>query len=354
MPRSAAPNGAPVEGNIPTIRTVARRAGVGVGTVSRFLNGGSVSQRAKERVGQAIEELSFRPSVAARDLAMRRASTVGLVVGSTRGSWFSELIAGVERALSPSRRSLVIASLRLTGEYDARVVSSWIEDRRVDGILFARCSKLELPLLTAAHAAKLPIALIVPDVAAKADVVVRCENARGGTLLGAHLIERGHRKIAFFGGPRSSRGTKDRLRGLQHAMSQSKRASLVSSVFGNSDYAESGAEFARTFLATPKVKRPTAAVFGSDALALGFAKAVFEAGVRIPEDVAIAGFDGSTEAGLFWPGLTTVEQPTRVMAEAACRALVSRIEGTIFDANQRYDVRLIERNSSASPGKLRS
>jgi LacI family transcriptional regulator len=248
---------------------------------------------------------------------------------------------------------MLIGSLRLTGQYDARVVTSWIEDRRVDGILFGRCSKLELPLLTAAHAAKLPVALFVPDVAAKADIVVRCENARGGTLVGTHLIERGHRRIAFFGGPRSSRDTKHRLRGLQQAIEQDSRVSLVSVGFGSSYYPESGVEYAREFLATPKSKRPTGVVFGSDGLALGFAKAVLEAGICIPKDVAITGFDGSPEAGLFWPGLTTVEQPTRAMAEGACRALLSKIDGTTFDANQKYDVRLIERESSVSPNASR-
>src|SRR5690606_2189748 len=101
-------------------------------------------------VQKSIAELRFTPTPAAQGLATRRASTVGLVVNSTRGSWFSELIAGVEEALGHSRRSVLIASLRLTGSYNQSVVSSWIQEKRVDGLLFVRCSERERPLLRAA------------------------------------------------------------------------------------------------------------------------------------------------------------------------------------------------------------
>jgi len=341
----------PVASPAPTIRTVASLAGVGVGTVSRVLNGGPVSSLARDKVNHAIKELGFFPMTAARGLATRKTSTVGLVVNSTRGSWFSELLAGVEQALSVSRRSVLLASLRLTGEYDSSAVEAWVQERRVDGILFVRSSRRERGLIHAARNAGLPIALIAPDEQTQADVIVGCNNDKGGELLATHLAQLGHERFAFVGGPSGSRDTRDRLRGFLRGLQQMGRSlPRARFTFAASYYAEAARPDAQRFLNMPESARPTAVVLASDAMALGFIKVLLEGGVRVPDDVSIAGFDGVPDGELYWPALTTVAQPTRRMAQGACEALLNRIDGRTLEPDiRRHEVELIVRGSCAPP-----
>ncbi len=340
----------------PTIRTVAKQAGVAVSTVSRVINGGSASEATRRKVNKAIAELGFSPTLAAQGLANRRALAVGLVVNSTRGSWFSELIAGVEEALGDSRESVLIASLRLTGQYNQTVVEDWIRRRRVDGLLFVRYSTREAPLLEAAAEAHIPVAFIAPDTLERVEVTVSARNVDGGRLIGRHLARLGHRRIAFVGGPAGSRDTEDRLRGLREALEQAGLDLPQSAVTYSADYySESGAAYARAFCALPPAERPTAVVAANDAIALGFSKAILQHGLRIPADVAVAGFDNSPEAELFWPGLTSVAQPSREMAAGACKALLCHIDDS---SNQRsenfvYDVELVLRESCGPPAEGR-
>jgi LacI family transcriptional regulator len=328
----------------PTIRTVAAKAGVGVGTVSRVLNGGPVSPELAEKVMRAVSSLAFTPHPAARGLANRQAYTIGLVVNSIRGSWFSELIAGVEEALLPSRRSVVIGTLRLTGKYDASVIHAWLQERRVDGILFVRCSKRELPLLEAAKAKRLPVALIAPDAHGDALFEVHAQNVAGGEIAAKHLWDLGHRRIAFLGGPRVSRDTQERLKGVKSVFRKLGGETPDPVWFATNYYTDGGHEVVERFLKLEK--RPTAVVCASDALALGFAKGVLDAGLRIPDDVSLIGFDNSPEGEMFWPGLTSIAQPSREMARAACEALVAHLDGKAAATKTHFDMQLCVREST--------
>jgi LacI family transcriptional regulator len=328
---------------VPTIRTVAHEAGVSVGTVSRALNHGPVSPELAEKVKRAIDALGFIPHPAARSLAKRQSHTIGLVVNSTRGSWFSELIAGVEEALLPSRRSVVIGTLRLTGEYDDSVIRAWLQERRVDGLLVVRNSKRETPLLEAARANDIPVVLIAPDVHGKGTLEVHARNSKGGQLAAKHLWDLGHRRIAFLGGPKTSSDTLARLKGVREALK--KNGATPEPVwFASNYYTDGGRDLVKRFLALPE--RPTAIVCASDALALGLAKGLLEAGLKIPEDVSLVGFDNSPEAEMFWPGLTSVAQPSREMARTACSALVAFIDGQVVEVNNEFELTLCIRNST--------
>lgn len=338
------------EKKAPTIRTVAAKAGVGVGTVSRVLNGGPVSPELVEKVTRAVAALGFTPHPAARGLANRQSYTIGLVVNSIRGSWFSELISGVEEALLPSRRNVVIGTLRLTGKYDASVIHAWLQERRVDGILFVRCSKRELPLLEAASAKRIPVALIAPDARGEALFEVHAQNVIGGELAAKHLWDLGHRSVAFLGGPKVSRDTQERLKGVKNVFR--KLGGQVDPIwFASNYYTDGGVEVVEEFLALKR--RPTAVICASDALALGFAKAILDAGLRIPDDVSLVGFDSSPEGEMFWPGLTSVAQPSREMAKAACEALVAHIDGKAAAAKVDFEMNLCVRDSTRAVKPVR-
>jgi DNA-binding LacI/PurR family transcriptional regulator len=332
----------------PTIRAVAARAGVAVSTVSRVVNGGSASRGARARVLEAIAELGYKPSIAAQRLVNRRSGSIGLAVNSTQSPWFSEILLGIEEALAPSRMSVLLASLMLTGRYDSAIVSEWIADGRVDGLILVRYSRRDEPLLTAATKAGIPTVLIAPDVSAPAEFTVRCNNTDGGRLAAGHLLSLGHRRIAFAGGPKESIDTRDRLQGLVEGLAEHEGLTPRDVWFGARYSAEAGEEYAERYLDQPKRSRPTAVVLGNDSMAIGFMRRVLARGVQVPDDVAVIGFDGTSDGAHFWPGVTSVVQPTRVMAARACGALLDAIAGSEEEhvVSLEYGVELLIREST--------
>jgi DNA-binding LacI/PurR family transcriptional regulator len=336
----------------PTIRVVAERANVAVSTVSRVINGGYASAAARGRVETAIQELGYAPSITAQSLVTGRAGCIGVASYTSRTTWFSQILAGVEEQLANSRQSVLLASLMINGRYDSTSVAAWIQERRVDGLIFIRYTRREHGLFTAAKAAGLPVVLIGPDVKAPASSIVRCNNLDAGRLVADHLVELGHRRFAFAGGPRESIDTRDRLRGITQTLAEHDIDLPDERIWFGANYApESGAEFARLFLSQADRARATAVVLGSDSMALGFLRTVLQAGLKVPEDVSVVGFDGIPEGGLYWPGLTTVVQPAQRMGASGCRALLECMANPDLErsADVQYGVELLVRESSAPP-----
>jgi LacI family transcriptional regulator len=217
-------------------------------------------------------------------------------------------------------------------------VQSWIAERRIDGIVFARYTRRERDLLSAARQAQIPMTFICPDETEDLGFVARCRNFEAGRAAGQHLTELGHRRVAFVGGPEASIDAQDRLRGLKSALEDvgvgiraedvsfgaGIRAEDVS--FGASYEAEAGAQAAREYLRRATANRPSASVVGNDAMAIGFMRELLKAGVRIPDEHSVTGFDGVEEGARFWPGLTTAEQPMELLGRSAVAALLDRID----------------------------
>jgi len=334
----------------PTIRAVAERADVAISTVSRVVNGGRASEVIRRRVQRAIDDLGYTPSIAAQSLVLRRTGCIGLAVNRSTSPWFSQILSGVEQALAPGRKSVLLGSMMLKGHYDPAAVLGWIAEGRVDGLILVRYSRRDRALVDAAQRARLPLVLIAPDVAAPADFTVRCNNFEAGVLVAQHLAKLGHRRVAFAGGPRESFDTRQRLEGLREGLSEHGGSIDPELIwFGPSYRREVGAEYGRLFLERRPAERPSAVVLGNDAMALGFMRAVLPQGVSVPADVSVVGFDGTPDGEHFWPGLTTVLQPTQQMAISACEALLERIDrrqqgsGTSVE----FAVQMLERESTA-------
>jgi LacI family transcriptional regulator len=336
----------------PTIRLVAERANVAVSTVSRVLNGGYASEAARGRVQSAVQELGYTPSMTAQSLVTGRTGCIGVISYTSQTSWFSQILSGIQETLVGTRRSVVLSSLVVNGVYDPKPVAEWIQNRRVDGLIFVRYTRHEMPLFAAAQQAGLPLVLIGPDLKGPADKIVRCNNVAAGRLVAEHLLALGHRRVFFYGGPRESLDTRDRQRGLSQVFEEcgiELPGDLIT--YGSSYTPQAGTEYAQAFLALPASARPTAVVLGSDAMALGFLREVLAQGVRVPADVSVVGFDGVPEGALYWPGLTTVFQPVHRMGVLGCEALLKRLESpaTLQAAESTLDVELIVRESTAPP-----
>jgi LacI family transcriptional regulator len=335
----------------PTINAVADRADVAISTVSRVLNGGRASEEVRNRVRHAVEELGYTPSVAARNLVRRRTDCIGLAVNSTQSPWFCQILLGIEEALVPSHKSVLLASMMLHGAYDPATVASWIQERRIDGLILVRFSVRDQPLFQRATEGGVPVALIAPDLPADAACSVRSDNLSAGTLVANHLAELGHRRVGFASGPLESVDGRERLEGLEKGLAQRGIAIDRRFVhFGPAYSPDVAIHYARAFLQVPHGQRPTAVVLGNDTMALAFMRTVLEHGLRVPRDVSVVGFDGTPDGEQCWPGLTSVVQATRRMARDACRALLRRINHDLaLNAREQYPVQLLVRESSGPP-----
>ncbi len=336
-----------------TIIEVAERANVAFSTVSRVLNGGYASVDAKQRVEKAARELGYSASPAARNLKLGRRGTVGVVVESSQGPWFMQVLSGIEEALEEKAVGLMFGSLALRGRYDDRAVRRWIAERRVDGIIFARCTRREQELVKLAKRERLPMVFVAPDEHFGAGPVFATRNREAAKVLAEHLVSLGHRRFGFLGGPRDSVDTLDRLQGLRDGLAAHDIVVPSSEiVFAPSYGTEGGETYAATWRGRPRGQAPTAVVCGNDTLALGFLRTILQHGVRVPGDVSVTGFDGSPEAGLYWPGLTTVRQPSQAMGDAACKALLRLIDNPAVADTTRLDLPaavIIRESTGAAP-----
>jgi LacI family transcriptional regulator len=310
-----------------TIGLVAKRAQVAASTVSRVLNGGYASPESRARVEAAIKELGFSPSPAAKSLRLGRAGTIGVVVETSQGAWFTQLLGGIEEELVLRKASVLLGSLALRGHYDSAAVEAWIRERRVDGVIIVRYGKRERTLLNGLQKVGLPCVFIAPDERVRTSLVVRAQNREAGEKVAHHLLAFGHRQFWYVGGPADSVDSQERLEGLVSGLAVEGVTLRAGSVLSADSYrAEDAIPAAHRWLKVPRKQAPTAVVLANDALAFGFMRVLLQAGVGIPEEVSITGFDGVPEGALCWPGLTSMAQPVGEMGRYACNALMEMIE----------------------------
>ena len=336
-----------------TIYDVAKRAGVGIGTVSRVLNQSrGLAPATRERVLRVIDELNFRPHAYAQGLARRKAFAIAAIVPFFTGYFYVELLKGIQQAVSKHKYDLILYSaddLKKTGLYIRRALL----ERRVDGLLLI---SLRLPETFSEefHRRRLPLVLVDSSHPEYDSITVN--NRDGAYRAVQHLIAMGHRRIAIVNGHLDSVPAQERLAGYQQAISEAglemPEAFVLSSDEFGSDVMtlndgfnkESGYLAMRRLLAAGQ-DRATAVFMASDIQAMGAIKAVREAGMRVPEDLAMVGFDDIELSEYL--GLTTVKQPMFKMGEQAAERLLTLIEHPESEHQHvRIETELIVRESS--------
>jgi LacI family transcriptional regulator len=331
----------------PTIATVAAAAGVAVSTVSRYLNGHYVSRPVRARLGEVIESLGYSRSWTARNLSLGRRGCIAVIVDSSADPWFVQLLTGIEEELSTRDTGLMLASLELRGTYDPGLVLEWVRARRVDGLIVAKSQRRERPLFRACADARLPTVVVAPDEAPPHAHVVTCDNIGAGAAIARHLATLGHRRVAFAGGPVHSLDSRHRLRGLREGLAAAAIPLADDDVHTCGSWGtDAGGAFAHRWLA--ERRRATAMVMANDALAFGFMRVAQQRGIRMPEDLSLAGFDGLPQGELFHPALTTMAQPIREMGRAACRTLFDNIDTPGAVARAEFPMSLLVRESTAA------
>lgn len=303
-----------------TIRDVARRARVSHQTVSRVINGReSVTTETRDRVLRAIRELDYVPSAVARSLTSNRTHTLGMVTTDVSDHFFAEAVAGAEGEARKRGYFLIIGSIEEGSEDDERTYLRLMLERRVEGLIVAvpRLRLSDDDLLGQA-AQRIPTVLVASDVDLPGADHVDIDNRRGGGDATEHLIAHGHRAIGTITGPLDWPSARARLDGYRDAMRRAGLAADRKMVEPCVDWGlESGQRAAQRLLSqTPRV---TAIFAQSDLLALGAIAALRAAGLRIPEDVSVIGFDDIPVASVFDPPLTTLRQPMRAVGELAAQ-----------------------------------
>jgi LacI family transcriptional regulator len=315
-----------------TLYDVASRAGVSTATVSRVVHGmDRVADSTRARVLAVIEQLGYVPDGAAQSLSRRRKDVIGLV-GVERSDatklqydheamsllFYDEVLRGVEARLRHQNWSLLITYLDGESDFMARLLSL---SGKVDGLLIGE--GIVPGAAIARLAARLPVVVVAGNPRQHVADVVAADNRSGSAALVAHLIEaHDRRRLHYVDGPPTAPDAMERRRAFDQALRSHPGCKLAGSSQGMFTVA-SGEDAGRQMLASDAL--PDAVVCANDQMAIGVLLAFGRANVRVPDDVAVVGFDDIFPASLCDPPLTTIHQPMRLLGERACDRLLDRI-----------------------------
>ncbi|MEV7574659.1 LacI family DNA-binding transcriptional regulator [Pseudarthrobacter sp. NPDC089323] len=306
-----------------TVQDVARTAGVSVGTVSRVLNGSpAVSESSKEKVTAAIQQLNYRPLASARDLRRDRTMRILAIAKNLNSPVISEAFRGVSDAGALSGYVSLIAPTAGDPEREQQLVDM-LRNGSVDGLVMFSPT---MPDEDIGQMAEQQCVVQVCEIAdADAAFGVAIDDRQAAVDITRHLIATGARRLAMIGN-RAARSGRLREEGFRLAAAEAGMpADQILFVDGDFDF-HTGRRHAEELLdATP---RPDAVFCGNDTVAAGCVRAITDAGLRVPEDIAVAGFDDSVQAEMCVPELTTIRQPAYSMGRLAFEALLERMTTT--------------------------
>jgi LacI family transcriptional regulator len=325
-----------------TIRDVAEAAGVSVSTVSRVLNDkDDVAPETYRKVQRVIEELSYTRSLAAKSMRSRRMNVIGLVAPDVGDPFMVQVVKGVNQAIAELDYDLIVYT---GGEF--RRESSADRERRfvsllgggiTDGVIVVTPAAISFPTVS-------PVVVVDPNVETHGCPAVIATNRDGALTAVEYLISLGHRRIGFISGRPELQSAARRLQGYQDGLAR-VGIPLDPDLIQTGDYSrQMGFACAQCLLNLPDP--PTAIFASNDQSATGAIKAIHEAGLRVPDDVSVVGFDNVPEVAYNHPGLTTVDQSIDKMGYIAAEMLISLIEGDSLESDlYKVPTRLIVRDS---------
>ncbi len=328
----------------PTIRDVARRAGVSISTVSRVLNdSASVNEVKRQLVLDAARELGYSPNPAARSLLGKRTGAIGVLLPFVSAEFFSEFLTGLDEAAQANDFFLLIStSHRHQDEFHAAIRAM---ETRVDGLI------VMAPEINDGAAGVPegvgPVVFVNTYVEDASLNVINFDNYGGSYELTRHLLDAGHRRIAIIKGPVGARDAFERLRGYRNAMAEKGVSDTTELEFQGEYTQEAGYLSMKTILSEAR-PLPTAVVCANDYCAMGALRALNEAGVGIPDDIAVAGFDGITSSQYTQPALTSVKVPMQTIGTQAVERLAEMVKhGGGSPIQETVPVEIVERTSTA-------
>lgn len=335
---------------VANLQDVATAAGVSKATVSRYLNGSlELPERTASLIDAAIRALDYTPNPHARRLSLGRSDTIALIVPDISSPFFATLVGAVEA--EASEQGLALA-LYATLNSPARELSylDLVRTGHADGLIFVTNHACTREL--AAKINRLPRCVVVDEDVLGADVPkIFCDNRQGGWLAGQHLAQAGHRHVLFVGGVDEMVSGARRHQGFAQGMAAIAGAHHRIERLRGTYTIDAGRAAGRSFVDRAPDTRPTAIFATSDELLIGLCEVLAEAGIAIPHQVSVIGFDDVGPLHLFAPAVTAVRQPVRDLGRHALRRLLA-MDGTDPakpPSEELLDVTLIARNSVAPP-----
>ncbi len=323
-----------------SIFDVAKKSGLSVVTVSRVLNGAeSVRDKNRQKVLDAIRELDYQPSAAARSLARGKTGIIGLIVTTLQDSFFDAVVKELNELLALQGYFLAVsvsAGIASDGSHYL------IQEDRVDGLILLSPME-EDSYIVELKRRGIPYVLIDNQNPDNDAFSITINNFKGGYTATMHLLERGHTSIAHLCGNETFRSTRERRAGFMQAL---KEQGLEPYVVENGDFEiEFGYTACKRWIKEGKL--PTAVFAGDDNIALGVINALMEEGIPVPGEVAVVGYDDQYIGSQLHPRLTTIRQPADKIGISAVEMLLKRIDGkSKRGSTQRIDPELILREST--------
>ncbi len=304
-----------------SITDVARKANVSTATVSRVINNnGSVKPLLRARVLRAIDELDYEPSGIARNMRNQSKRTIGLIIADVQNPFFTDMVRAIEETAYAHQYTVLLGSSANQAKREQLYLNLLVQER-VAGVVV-------VPLATdpSAYQFRRSLPMVFLDRAVEgvdADAVL-LDNFRGGAMAAEHLLSFGHEHIGLVVAPQTHGAVDERQEGFRGALVRAGlRPDPALSQWGN-DIKEAGG-FSATLELLAMKPRPTALFAVNNVRTLGMLRAINAAGLRVPDDISVVGFDDSPWLSLLSPPLTTISQPVYEMANEAVRLLLRRI-----------------------------
>ncbi len=333
---------------MPTIHDVAKRAGVGSITVSRVINNsGYFSPETRKRVEKAIAELGYVPNSLARSLRSRKTNSVALMVADITNPFFTTLARGVEDAANKAGYTVIFCNTDKSQAKEEEYINVLLQ-KRVDGLLL-------VPTQNSDHAIRriqkhgTPVVVLdrqVPNINVD---TVRCNSVQGAYDLTRYLLSLGHKEIAVISGKLGIATADDRVAGYRKALAEANIDLDEQYIIRGELTPEGGYSMTTQAISLPQ--RPTALIATNNFITIGAMKALQEAGLGVPADIALVGFDDLPPAMVTFPFFTVISQPAYEMGTKAMELLLTRLEGEETDSYEEVllPTQLIVRRSSGEP-----
>lgn len=325
-----------------SIYDVAAKAGVSVVTVSRVLNNATtVRDSSRKKVLAAVEALNYHPSAAARSLAKGKTNVIGIVLPNLSDPFLSDVVVNVNLQLENHGYSLAVTVIDDSGTGDGERKNFFFQQERVDAVLVLT-PLFEEDYVQSLQKKNIPFVMMDNQRYPFTVPSIVIDNFKGGYEATKHLIESGHERIAYFGGPSKLLSAEERLAGFQKALTE-VGLTPFGVIRGEFDI-ETGYEAMNDVMASGQM--PTAVFAGDDHIAFGVIDALREKGYKVPDDVSVIGFDDHPFCSKLHPYLTTMKQPADKMAIEAVDMLMKIIKGELKrNAIVKLDPTLIKRCS---------
>lgn len=346
-----------------TLSDIARACELSVSTVSIVLSGAPLSQHVAEstrkRIQAAARRLGYHPDAYARSLRRQRTQTIGVLAYDMSDPFCIPVVSGIDEGLQPAEYFSLLVNAQMQRKLFDKYLRMILERRAEGVIVIASWVFEEANLLADIEKNNVPIVIVGRDLTERRITSILVDNREGGALLLRHLESLGHRNIAVIRGPEELFDSAPRWEGIQKAASQTGirfDPHLIFQLPNLSDSRssfEGGRRFAQQMLASDR--KFTAVIAFDDLSALGVVRGFSEAGVRVPEDCSVVGFDDILPADVSTPGITTVRQPLREMGLLATRKMLQALKRGGGKPSQEAALHmlspeLVVRTSSAPPG----